>query len=183
MDTMLEQITQVIGNYVPTLLGALAILVVGWLIARAVAALIRSGLHRTSFDNRVAAWIFRDKAPEALPVEQWVAKTVFYVLMIFVLVGFFQALGLTLPTEPLNRLLTDIFRFVPQILAAALLLLIAWILARLLRAMVARVLTAVKIDERLAARMGGDGEKAISLTQTFADTVYWLVFLLFLPQY
>jgi Mechanosensitive ion channel, conserved TM helix len=181
MDTTLDQISQVIASYVPNLLGALAILVVGWLVARIVAALIRSGLHRTSFDNRIAAWIFRDKASEALPVEQWIAKAVFYVLMIFVLIGFFQALGLTLPTEPLNRLLTDVFRFAPQIVAACLLLLIAWLLARVLRAIVARVLTAARIDERLASRVGGDQETNISLTQTFADTVYWLVFLLFLP--
>ncbi len=181
MDTTLDQISQVIATYVPNLLGALAILVVGWLVARVVAALIRGGLRRTSFDNRIAAWIFRDKPQEALPVESWITKAVFYVLMIFVLIGFFQALGLTLPTEPLNRLLTDVFRFVPQILAASLLLLIAWILARVLRAIVAGVLTAAKIDERLTARVGGDGEMGVSLTQTFADTVYWLVFLLFLP--
>jgi hypothetical protein len=181
MNETLDQISQVIAGYVPNLLGALAILVVGWLVARIVAAVIRAGLHRTSFDNRVAAWIYRDKTSDTLPVEQWISKTVFYVLMIFVLIGFFQALGLTLPTEPLNRLLTDVFRFVPQIVAASLLLLIAWILARVLRAVVAGVLTAAKIDERLSARLGGDGEKAVSMSQTFADTVYWLVFLLFLP--
>lgn len=181
MDTTLDQVSQVIGNYVPSLLGALAILIVGWLVARVIAAVVRGGLHRTSFDNRVAAWVSGDRAPEALPVEQWIAKAVFYLLMIFVLIAFFQALGLTLPTEPLNHLLTDVFRFVPQIIAAGLLLLLAWILARILRAIVFRVLTAARIDERLSAKVGGDTDKGISLTQTFADTVYWLVFLLFLP--
>jgi Conserved TM helix len=181
MDTTLDQISEVIAGYIPNLLGALAILIVGWVVAWIIAALIRSALHRTSFDNRVAAWIFGDQKPEAPPVERWIAKAVFYLLMIFVLIGFFQALGLTLPTEPLNRLLTDVFHFVPQILAASLLLLIAWILARLLRAIVARVLTVAKIDERLAARMGRDGETGVAMSQTIADTVYWLVFLLFLP--
>ena len=180
MEAILAQITQVIATYVPSLLGALAILVVGWLIARVIAAAIRAGLHRTSFDNRIAGWVFRDKV-EGPPVEQWISKTVFYVLMIFVLIAFFQALGLTLATEPLNRLLSSVFSFVPQIGAASLLLLIAWVLARVLRAIVAGVLTAMKIDERLATRVGTDAEKGASLTQNFADTVYWLVFLLFLP--
>ena len=181
MDTTFDQVSQVIGNYVPSLLGALAILIVGWLVARVIAAVVRGGLHRTNFDNRVASWVSGDRAPEAIPVEQWISKAVFYLLMIFVLIAFFQALGLTLPTEPLNHLLTDVFRFVPQIIAAGLLLLLAWILARILRAIVFRVLTAARIDERLSARVGGDTDKGVSLTQTFADTVYWLVFLLFLP--
>lgn len=179
MEATLEQITQVLLAYVPNLIGALAILIIGWLVARLLAAITRGALRRTRLDNRIASWILGDKSGQPLPAEDWVAKTVFYVLMIFVLVAFFQALGLTLPTEPLNRLLTEVFQFLPQLLAAALLLLVAWILARLLRAVIARLLSAARVDERLASQVGK--ESGVSLTETLADTVYWLVFLLFLP--
>jgi hypothetical protein len=181
MDATLDQISGVIAAYVPNLIGALAILVVGWLVARIITAIMRSALHRTSLDNRIAQWIRGDQAERVFPIEQGIAKTVFYVLMIFVLVAFFQALGLTLPTEPLNRLLSEVFEFLPNIVAAALLLLIAWILAKVLRAIIARVLTAANVDERLAGQVGAEGERAVSVTNTLADTVYWLVFLLFLP--
>jgi hypothetical protein len=105
----------------------------------------------------------------------------FYLIMIFVLVAFFQALGLTLPTEPLNQLLTQVFQFVPQLLGAVLLLLIAWIVASVLRMIISRVLSSARLDERLASQVGVGRERPVSLTKTLADTVYWLVFLLFLP--
>ncbi len=38
--------------------------------------------------------------------------------MLFVLVTIFQALGLTLITEPLNWLLNQVFLFAPQVLGA-----------------------------------------------------------------
>lgn len=101
--------------------------------------------------------------------------------MLLVLVGFFQVLGLTLVTEPLNRLLTQVFQFLPQILGAGLLLLIAWVIASGLRLLISRVLEAVKLDERIEGQVGAERARPFSLTKSLAGTVYWLVFLLFLP--
>ena len=177
MDNIIDQINQILAGYLPQLIGALAILVLGWLVARIVAAIVRSALRRTNLDNRLAQWLMG----EAVAVEDGVARGVFYLIMVFVLVAFFQTLGLTLPTEPLNRLLNQIFAFAPQLIGAGLILLVAWIVASLLRVVVSRVLGAAKIDERLAREAGVEGEKSAALTKTLADTVYWLVLLFFLP--
>lgn len=177
MDAVLNRISESVGGYVPNLVGALAILVLGWLVARIVAAGVRGALRRTNLDNRLANWL----VGETVPVEQGISTAVFYLLMVFVLVAFFQVLGLTLPTEPLNRLLSQIFQFAPQVLGACLLLLIAWIVASVLRMILLRSLGAIRLDERLTSQVGIEGERASSLTRTLADTVYWLVLLLFLP--
>jgi Mechanosensitive ion channel, conserved TM helix len=177
VDNIIDQINQILAGYLPQLIGALAILVLGWLVARIVAAIVRSALRRTNLDNRLAQWLMG----EAVAVEDGVARGVFYLIMVFVLVAFFQTLGLTLPTEPLNRLLNQIFAFAPQLIGAGLILLVAWIVASLLRVVVSRVLGAAKIDERLAREAGVEGEKSAALTKTLADTVYWLVLLFFLP--
>ena len=110
-------------------------------------------------------------------MEHLVTRSIFYLIMIFVLVGFFQVLGLTLVTEPLNRLLTEVFRFVPQLLAAGILLLIAWILATGLKLVVVRLLGVANLDEKIGNQAG----RSVTLTKTLGDTVYWVVFLLFLP--
>ena len=101
--------------------------------------------------------------------------------MLFVLVAFFQTLGLTLITQPLNQLLIQVFEYTPRLLGAGLLLLLAWILASVLRLVVSRALNAAKIDERFGGQVGLEDEERVPLTKTLADAVYWLVFLLFLP--
>jgi hypothetical protein len=179
MELALDETGKVVSTYVPNLLGALAILVIGWLVARIIAALVAGALRRTQLDNRLARWIAGDERGKAIPIEIWISRAVFYLLMIFVLVGFFQALQLTLPSEPLNRLLVRLFQFVPQLVGAAILLLIAWVLANIVQALISRVLKAAKVDARLAEQT--ESTKPVSLTQTIADTAYWLVFLLFLP--
>jgi hypothetical protein len=177
MQNVLDRVGENFGAYVPSLLGALVILVLGWLVARIIAAGVSSALRRTDLDNRLASWLVGG----AVPIERMAGTAIFYLIMAFVLVAFFQTLGLTLITEPLNRLLSEIFEFAPKILGAGILLLIAWIIASLLRRIVMRVLSALKLDEKLVSQAGVEREKSASATKTLADTVYWLVFLLFLP--
>ena len=52
-----DQVSQLVGGYLPNLLGALGILVIGWLVALVVAAVVRGALKRTTVDNRIAAWM------------------------------------------------------------------------------------------------------------------------------
>lgn len=182
MQNQLAQFTQWIRESIPPqLFIAIAVLVLGWLAVMVVTAVLRRGLRRVNLDSRLARWVLgRDKA-QTVDVEQWFTRGVFYLLMLFVLVGFFQVLGLTLVTEPLNRLLNQIAQFLPQLLGAGLLLLLAWVLASALRLLITRVLDAVGLDKRIGNQVLTQREKAFSLTKSLAETVYWLVLLLFLP--
>jgi len=178
MQGQFNELALLIEQYLPKLLAALAILVFGWIAALLVAAMIRGGLRRSG----IGAWLNRtvvgeDRKSKLFDVEHLVTRGIFYLIMIFVLVGFFQVLGLTLVTEPLNRLLTEVFRFVPQLLAGGVLLLIAWILATGLKLVVVRLLGVANLDEKIGTHAG----RSVTLTKTLGDTVYWVVFLLFLP--
>jgi len=181
MQVILDQITQLVGAYIPNLIGALAILIIGWLVALVVSAIARRALRRTTLDNRLARWIVGEEKAEAIEVERWIAKGVYYLIMLFVLIAFFQTLGLTIITEPLNQLLIQVFQYAPRLLGAGFLLLIAWIVASALKLVVSRVLSAAKIDERLGSLAGLEEEGRVPLAQTLGDAVYWLVSLLFLP--
>lgn len=175
-----------LGGYVPTLLAAVGVLVIGWLVAWIVSGLVRKALERTSLDNQIAAWVTGDAGELEFNVEKWVSRGVFYFLMLFVLVAFFQVAGLPGITEPLNRFLVEVFEYLPRLLGPAILILIAWILATTLRFLVRTVLERSQVDEKLVEQTKKEGEeaprrKAIPLSKTLSETVYWLVFLLFLP--
>ena len=53
----LQQIFGQLSEFVPNLLGALAILIVGIVIALIVSKVIKAVLNRTSIDNTIAGWI------------------------------------------------------------------------------------------------------------------------------
>ena len=159
----------------------IAILVVGWLVALVAAGIIRRMLRRTQVDNRMAGWIFGEEAGTRVDIEKWVAKTIYYVLMIFVVIAFLQSVGLTIVTEPLQEMLVFAFAFAPRIMSAGVLLLVAWALGSALRFLVTRMLTVARVDERIGQSAGLQEPERLSIPQAVGNTVYWLVFLIFLP--
>ena len=114
----------------------------------------------------------------ATEVERWVSRVVFYLIMLFVLVAFFQTLGLTVITEPLNRFLITILEYAPRLIGPAILLLIAWVLATVLSRVVTEAIKRTDLDNRLGTQ-AGTGE--VPLSGTLGDVTYWLVFPFFLP--
>ena len=166
--------------WLPKLFGALAILVIGWLGAVLAAFLVRMEMRRTGLDQKLAQWCGGEGA-EAPKVERAVAKGTYYLILVFVLVAFFDILGLTQVTQSLNGLLGEVLTYLPRIVGAALLLLAAWVTATVTRFVARRVTDAVKLDQRLATQAALEEEEPPRFSNTVANTMYWLVFLLFLP--
>lgn len=81
----------------------------------------------------------------------------------------------------LNSFWTKLAAFVPQLLAAILLLIFGWIVAKLLRAAFRQFLRVMHFD-RLAEKSGIEaflkyGELEVSLTNILSELIYWLVML------
>jgi hypothetical protein len=176
---MLDQILLSVGEYVPNLIGALVILIVGWLVALIISSLVRSLLVRTGLNTKLANWSGTTEPGKTPDVARGVGKAVFWIIMVLVLIAFFQVLGITLATDPLSGFLSEVFEFIPKLIGAVLLLLLAWILASVIRMVISRALTASKLDQRIAS--GAEEAQQVSLSRTIADAAYWLVLLLFLP--
>lgn len=150
MNDTLNTITGDLSRSVPNLIGAILILILGWLIAIVAAWIVKAILSRTSLDNRLAKWITgRDDSSAVTNIEKWTATAVFWVIMIFVLVAFLQALQLTAVSEPLSDLLRQVFAYLPKIAGAAILLGVAWLIATLARMLLVRGLKAFSLDEKL----------------------------------
>ncbi len=180
MQNFIDQILGSLGSYLPNIVGALLILVIGWLVAIVISYIVKRIVRKTTLDDKLSRWLSSKKDKKSASAEQWIGKGVFYLIMLFVLVAFFQALQLTIITEPLNGLLNKVFDFAPQLLGAGILILLAWLIASVIRLILTKTLSAVKLDERLSAKSGQE-DKQIPLTKSLAEAAYWLVFLLFLP--
>lgn len=175
----LNSMIQLVSTYVPNLLAALVILVVGWLIAFAVSALIGMAMSKTKLSHLIAESMHGSDKEAEKNVAKTTKTIVYYLIMLFVLVAFFQSLHLTVITEPLNQMLNKIFEFAPQFIAALAILVIAWLIASVVKNILNTVFEKTKLDEQLASKTGRKG--SISISSSIANTAYWLILLLMLP--
>ena len=175
------QMTDLVGGYLPNAAAALVVLILGWIAALVIAAVVRAALRKLGVDRRLSGSIPTEGAVKSPEVSSRIGKGIFYLIMLFVLVAFFQTLGLTAVTEPLTAFLNQVFEYAPRLIAAGVLLFLAWIVANVLRFVVRQTLTAARIDHHLKHEAGVDKEQELPVAKTLSDATYWLVYLLFLP--
>ncbi len=171
------------GSNIENLIWAVGILLLGLIVATLVSSVIGGLLKKTNIDNKMAAWVTgRPDSIQSPPVEKWVATSVFWIILIFFLVAFFNRLNLTAVSQPLNTFLDQIAAFLPKLAGALIWLGIAWVLATVAKLAVSRAMRAFGLDERLNQQVGGGpGESPLLLSETVANALYWFIFLLFLP--
>ena len=129
----------------PDFILAVVVLIVGWIIAKIIEKALYKGLQKTNLDNK----IFPEGKPKKYSSEKIISKIVYYLLLVFVFTLFFNILNLTVITSPLVNMLSSILGAIPNILKAALILLIAWVIASGLKYLIKKTGSTLKVHEKL----------------------------------
>ena len=133
-----------VAEFVPKLIGCIIILVVGYFIAKVISKALNAILERVGFDRAVErGGVRRALAQSKYDASDIVAKLIFYALFLLVLQMAFGVFG----PNPISDLLHGLIAYIPRIVVAVVILVIA--------AAVARVLTDV-LRPMLGAVEGGD---------------------------
>jgi small-conductance mechanosensitive channel len=111
-------------NYLPQLIGALVVLVVGFIIAKLIDKAITKGLQKAKMDQKLksgsgASYVVK-LAPQGSP-SKLVGLVVFWVIMLFVISS---AIG-TLDIPALTGFLNQVLAYLPNVIAALLIFIIA----------------------------------------------------------
>src|SRR4029434_4192134 len=121
----------------PRILGAIAILIIGWIVAILVRGAIRRMLGLAKLNRRIA-----DTTEQKLDLESGIATAVFWLIILVTLIGVFNSLDLALASGPFEVMVKEVAAYVPHFIAGTALLLLAWVVAVALRGIVNRVLDA-----------------------------------------
>ncbi len=169
-----------VAELLPRLLGAVAILFVGWIVAYLAKAIIQGLLNRTNIDNRIASGLTGGN--DSIKIEKFVSSLVFWVILLITIVAVLDTLELRVASQPLNSFLTQIGEFLPKLLGAGILLAVAWSVATLVKTLTVNALNALNVDQRLSTQQDGTagGADTLSISQTIGNALYWFIFLLFL---
>ena len=172
MDSQfMSSLQSTLGTHVPAILGAILILIVGWIVAVAVRAGVRKSLSVLQVNQRIS-----ETTNEKLDVERGVAVGAFWLIILITIIGVFNTLNLELVSDPFNQLLSQVLNYLPRLLAGILLLVLAWVLATVLRALVTKALAATSWDQKLADEAGTK-----PMSRSIGNVLFWLTILLFVP--
>jgi small-conductance mechanosensitive channel len=165
-------------DQIPNLLLALLVLLIGWLIAKGIGKAVEAALMKTSLDNK----LFSDFGKRKYSIEFIIGKIVYYTLLIVVWIIFFNMLNLSLIAEPLVNMVSIMTAAIPNLLKAALILLIAWVTATLLRLLFKKGAALFHLEHKLVKwNMMNSELEAANKVNSISKAIFYFVLLLFLP--
>ena len=158
-------------NQFHPILSAIAILLIGWIVALILAAAVKKVLQKLGTNQRLSS-----TTGHRSNVESILSRVIFWLVMIVAVVGALNVLNLTSVSGPFSNMLQQFLLFIPQLLAAIVVGFIGWIVANLVKVGLQKLLDRTQLDEKLSADVG-----VSPISQNISDIVYWLILLLFLP--
>lgn len=147
----LSEAWQRIAVFVPKLVGFLAILIIGYFVAKALSKIVDRVLERVGFDR----WVERGSLKQALDRSKYDASDimgtiVFWTVFLLVLQLAFGVFG----SNPVSDLLAGLVAYLPRVFVAALILVIAAAIAKVATDLLGATLGAVSGGQWIARGAG-----------------------------
>jgi hypothetical protein len=145
-DSFQEMLSTII-NFLPLALAFLAILIIGWFVAKAIAKIVDKVLTKVGFDRAIE----RGGVGQAMARTEYdpstiIAKIVFWMLFLFVLQLAFGIFG----PNPISALLFGVIAFLPRLIVAIIIVVVAAAIANGVREIVAGSLGGLSYGRTLA---------------------------------
>jgi len=160
----------------PRILAALAILVVGYFVAKAVKWGLASLINRTPLARRAhhPAEVGATQAKDPESIGAQVGEAAFWVMILVAIVLAAQPLGLAEATSPIGGMLNTIGAAIPNIIAAGLIFFVGYVIAKVARRAVEAIFTAAR-SEQMAERVGLPKADPSALPRMIGGLVFALI--------
>jgi mechanosensitive ion channel-like protein len=142
---LLEPVQQMLGKFldmVPNIFGAAVIGFVGWLVARVLRGLVTNLLAAAGVDRMGSKIGLAD----AVKLSRLAGTIVFIVVFVPTLIAAFDALKIEAVSKPATDMLQRLLAAVPNLVAAALILVVTWYVAKFAADLLARLLAGMGLD-------------------------------------
>jgi len=147
----LREFLSVLAGYLPHIAGAVILAVIAWVVAGIARSIVRKMLAHWHTGEKLAAHTGKTelgKTPET------VAQIVYYVVFLFFIPAILNALKISGITEPLGRMFEKIFFYLPNLLAAVLVILVAILVGTLVAGIAVKAASALGFDRFVNKSLG-----------------------------
>ena len=163
-----------LGEFLPKLIGAIVLLIIGYIFARIIGWIVSSVINKTGIGTKISPYLGASDSKGSGDVGSGFGTGAFWITMLFVAIACLKALGLDSVSKPLSDLLTKFFTFVPQLIGAAAVGAVAFLVATIAKVGIHKGLTIGDVDSRLKLAPG-------TLTNSLPMAAFCFLMLMALP--
>ncbi|HLR53941.1 MAG TPA: mechanosensitive ion channel [Pseudogracilibacillus sp.] len=182
MDAFEQYFSSSLLQSIQTFVVAIIVLLIGWLIAKIIANGIEKGLRKTGITEKFFSKFSTSESKPDIDSSKIIAKVIYYILMVIVFIIFFNLLNLQIIAGPLADLISTFFDFIPAVLKAALILLVAFMVAYIAQWAIVTIGKKTGLGKLFVKLKVADTiEKAEEYVSTVAKVVFYVILLPAIP--
>lgn len=167
MDNMFVWFNNNLGGPIGSIIAAVLVFVIGWLVAMALGGVVRNLLSRMNLNQRM-----NSSTGKTYDIENIISKVVFWFVFLMAISGALSMLSLNAISAPFANMIDGVLSFIPTLIGAVIVGVIGWVVATVARTAINAALSKTSLDEKLSAEAGVQ-----PMSGTIADMVYWVILL------
>ena len=153
---VMEMLNKIWG-YLPNILAAGIVLVVGFFVARLVRQLLIPVFQRIKVDRLQER--LKVEVPDSAKFSNTLAYIIYVLIVIPVIIVALKVLQINAISDPAVKMLDSVFGAIPKIIVAALIIGIGFVIARFAGQIVERLIASTGVDTKLKSAMGAESQK------------------------
>lgn len=135
--------------FLPSLIGAILLLVLAWVVATLVKKGIQKGLTAINFDQKLARWGMANTAEDGNRIIDSISKVFYYLIWLFFIPAILAQIGMSTIAAPITNMFDSFLAFVPKLFGAIIILVIGYFVAKFVKELVQNLLETVNVDRFL----------------------------------
>ncbi|WP_368653894.1 mechanosensitive ion channel [Ornithinibacillus sp. 4-3] len=165
----------------PNVIKAILLLLLAWGIAVVAKAIIQKAFVKIGVGKALTKTnLFKDE-PEAENLLNQIGKLVYILVFVLFLPSVFNALNMTEVSAPISNMMSQFLNYIPNILAAAIIIIIGVFVAKLVKELFKQFFNTVKLDKlfrKVNPNQVGEEQKAQTTLSTVLSNIIYIFVLI-----
>lgn len=167
-------------DYLPQLLLGILLIIVAWIVATLVKKAVEKGLKAAGVGRHFQKMGSSNPEEQSDNLARTLGKVAYYLVWVLFLPGIFDTFGLESVGRPITNMIDTVLAFLPNLISAAVILIIGFFAAKLVKNLIYNVAVAANLDKIISKLTGGNAAQTEKSKHTLASVLANLVYFLIL---
>lgn len=150
MDNVTDSVNSGLNSFfdfLPTLLGAILLLLLAWIVATLVKKAVQKGLKAAGFGRLLTKWGVTNSQEQADTTIDSLAQVLYFLIWLLFLPGILSMLGLDAVAQPISNMFDSALNFLPNLFAATVIVAVGVFVARFVKNLVYNLALTLNVDK------------------------------------
>ncbi len=168
----LQNVWEQLINSIPSVIYAVLILILAWIVASVSKKIIVGILKKIKADRLTDKLGIKDETTGSS--LEFIGKLVFIIVFLLFLPGVLNQLGMPNVSQPITNMVSEFIDFIPNLIAAVIILVVGFFVAKIIRQLLQPILKKANID-KLQEKAGITEEQGTTISSVISYLIYALI--------